>query len=1093
MANQMEEEMKNHKAKGKMTKRKEKKPKPRKLNRGKSMRSVGSFVDKVFKTLGTLARFGDISLPDAEDDDGGFRDCTPCTSSANTGQFKEDSVIAEQTTNNNATLYHHASSKARSSWCCGDKIPGVLGLKNHGNTCFMNAVVQCLSNTDLLAEYLGLEKYRSDLNRPAVNGIVKSEDAQCVRGEVTEQLAALIRALWTLEYTPQLSVDFKTTVSKYSSQFRGNSQHDALEFLLWLLNRLHEDISSSPCANGSSHGNSSGTKVPGKGPAGAVEPPVAGMAISLRAAERPSFVQEHFQAQYKSCLTCPHCLKQSNTFDPFLCISLPIPLQQTRPLYITLVFSTKAQRFLRVGLEVPLSGPIACLRRMVADEGKLSPDQIILTEVYSTGFHRSFFDDEDLTNVVETDIIYAFQAPPLYWKGGLLQFSGYHHSLPSSPYSAGPGGQRLPPLGTLSSEFLNQVPSVKVVLLVCNAAGVGQQAVRFGPPFLMREDRGVSWEQLQQTILSRLSYLMIRGAQTLAGGMLFRIRVVGASMSQSYLSPQDRRPLYHPVVDRVLRFCGPGGPPHVKLIIEWDHRVKERLFGNIREEVVQDCESVRAQQQQQSCTLDDCFQLYTKEEQLAPEDAWRCPHCQRLQQGTVQVSLWTLPDILVLHLKRFRQAGGRRHKLPALVRFPLAGLDTAPHVERRGGRAPLADQTPSPEFLYDLYAVCNHHGGMHGGHYTAYCRNSVDGKWYRYDDSAVDLLPEAEVCTRDAYILFYQRRNAIPPWSASCSVRGSTSSSLSDHWLARLGGDDKKGSQVSRVCTNYVSAPPESPVSLVFQEEPPLEQTGESLEKPIVRETQGRSVSLRTPPKAREGLSKVLPLRWSLGSRGNRRPCTGQLVEYLESGRRPRCTQEPIIPLWKEKTLPDSPQRRDSADRCSEGAPTGGVTLKSLQAQGGAQGSPSWRGSSVGPIPSPTPPLGWDPFRSRSNSQSGPSDKRVGGRGEQPSALPLEEGRGSKVLVARSLEGRRSFIHLGFLRRDPEGGVAGDKENRVLGDGEVLPPYSPSSIQARSVPAVRRLLPQVPMAESPTHTALNTTCYSSTSLGRKRPVPESIF
>uniref|UniRef100_A0A3B3QRG7 ubiquitinyl hydrolase 1 n=1 Tax=Paramormyrops kingsleyae TaxID=1676925 RepID=A0A3B3QRG7_9TELE len=994
--------MKNHKAKGKMTKRKEKKPKPRKLNRGKSMRSVGSFVDKVFKTLGTLARFGDISLPDAEDDDGGFRDCTPCTSSANTGQFKEDSVIAE------------------SSWCCGDKIPGVLGLKNHGNTCFMNAVVQCLSNTDLLAEYLGLEKYRSDLNR----------------GEVTEQLAALIRALWTLEYTPQLSVDFKTTVSKYSSQFRGNSQHDALEFLLWLLNRLHEDISSSP----------------------SVEPPVAGMAISLRAAERPSFVQEHFQAQYKSCLTCPHCLKQSNTFDPFLCISLPIPLQQTRPLYITLVFSTKAQRFLRVGLEVPLSGPIACLRRMVADEGKLSPDQIILTEVYSTGFHRSFFDDEDLTNVVETDIIYAFQAPPLYWKGGLLQ---------------------LPPLGTLSSEFLNQVPSVKVVLLVCNAAGVGQQAVRFGPPFLMREDRGVSWEQLQQTILSRLSYLMIRGAQTLAGGMLFRIRVVGASMSQSYLSPQDRRPLYHPVVDRVLRFCGPGGPPHVKLIIEWDHRVKERLFGNIREEVVQDCESVRAQQQQQSCTLDDCFQLYTKEEQLAPEDAWRCPHCQRLQQGTVQVSLWTLPDILVLHLKRFRQAGGRRHKLPALVRFPLAGLDTAPHVERRGGRAPLADQTPSPEFLYDLYAVCNHHGGMH-----AYCRNSVDGKWYRYDDSAVDLLPEAEVCTRDAYILFYQRRNAIPPWSASCSVRGSTSSSLSDHWLARLGGDDKKGSQVSRVCTNYVSAPPESPVSLVFQEEPPLEQTGES--------SPWYPVSFRLST-AREGLSKVLPLRWSLGSRGNRRPCTGQLVEYLESGRRPRCTQEPIIPLWKEKTLPDSPQRRDSADRCSEGAPTGGVTLKSLQAQGGAQGSPSWRGSSVGPIPSPTPPLGWDPFRSRSNSQSGPSDKRVGGRGEQPSALPLEEGRGSKVLVARSLEGRRSFIHLGFLRRDPEGGVAGDKENRVLGDGEVLPPYSPSSIQARSVPAVRRLLPQVPMAESPTHTALNTTCYSSTSLGRKRPVPESIF
>lgn len=40
----------------------------------------------------------------------------------------------------------------------------------------------------------------------------------------------------------------------------------------------------------------------------------------------------------RSSLTCPHCLKQSNTFDPFLCISLPIPLCQTRwaPLFTVL-------------------------------------------------------------------------------------------------------------------------------------------------------------------------------------------------------------------------------------------------------------------------------------------------------------------------------------------------------------------------------------------------------------------------------------------------------------------------------------------------------------------------------------------------------------------------------------------------------------------------------------------------------------------------------------------------------------------------------------------------------------------------------------
>ncbi|XP_051244016.1 ubiquitin carboxyl-terminal hydrolase 43-like isoform X2 [Dicentrarchus labrax] len=721
----------------------------------------------------------------------------------------------------------------------------------------------------------------------------------------------------------------QTIVSKFGSQFRGNSQHDALEFLLWLLDRVHEDVNLASHNNN----NTNKTKTPGKGPSGAEE--VLSPDPSQQPGVQHSFVQEHFQAQYKSSLTCPHCLKQSNTFDPFLCISLPIPLRQTRPLCVILVFSTKGQRYLRVGLGVPLFGSVASLRRMVADEGKLSPDQVILTEVYSTGFHRSFFDEEDLTNIAENDVIYAFQAPPLYIRGGSARISGYHHSLPSSPYSTGPEGQRLPSSGTLSSEFLHQGVPVKILLLVCNAAGAGQQTVRFGPPFLMREDRSISWDQLQQSILSKLYYLMINGAQAQNTRVLFNIRVVGGSAFYSYLSPQDGRPLYHPAVDRALKLCGSGGPPHVKLIIEWEHRIKDCLFGNIHEEVVKDAESVRNQQQQHvqqySCTLDECFQLYTKEEQLAPDDAWKCPHCKQLQQGMVKMSLWTLPDILILHLKRFRQVGERRNKLTTFVHFPLAGLDMAPHmVNRNHGTHPpplqpgwnqsrRPDLAP-PDFLYDLYAVCNHHGGMHGGHYTAFCRNSVDGQWYSYDDSSAEPVPEAEVCTRGAYILFYQRRNTIPPWSASSSVTGSTSSSTSDHWLVRLAGGSKRGSVVSGGPTTGPPGPiqaPESPELPVFGDEPPKTVETNGFEaKPFVRGTQGRSVSMRSPTKPKESLSKVLPLRWSFGSKDRiKHPVQtqpGELVEYLESGRRPRCTKDPII------TLVATPPQRNAQGRAFE-------------------------------------------------------------------------------------------------------------------------------------------------------------------------------
>ncbi|XP_031750351.1 ubiquitin carboxyl-terminal hydrolase 43 isoform X2 [Xenopus tropicalis] len=864
---------------------------PRKLFRSRSLKSVGDFVHRILRTISHLSHVGEASHEDGEEDDGGF---------SRKATAQEDWRVVHGGDSNNNLGKVQASGQDRVSWSSDDKVPGVQGMKNHGNTCFMNAVVQCLSNTDMLAEFLGMERYKAQLSKGKVNGVLVREaegpptGGASGSGEVTERLASLVRGLWTLEYTPHLSAEFKNVVSKYGTQFRGNSQHDALEFLLWLLDRVHEDLNAT-C----------GQKAKAK--AGAEQNQVV-HSQSPEPGGSQSFVQEHFQAQYRSSLTCPHCHRQSDTFDPFLCVSLPLPLRQTRALNLTLVFQTKQQRFVRVGLAVPLLGTVTSLRKMVADEGNMAPDQVILVELYPSGFQRSFSDDEDLNSIAEGDPVYAFQAPvPIPKASGPSRPTGYPRSLPSSPRYPDPEAQKFSGAGSKSSEFLADPD--RILLLLCNTEGSGKQANRFGPPLLVREDSTLSWEQLQQCILGKLRYLLRNEALLQNGTALFHIRVVGGPASGSYLSPKDPRPLQHPAIERALQLSGAGGPPHVKLAIEWEPKTKERLFGNIQEEVVHDDESVRAQQlehQQQSCTLDECFQLYTKEEQLAPDDAWRCPYCKVLQQGTVKLSLWTLPDILIIHLKRFRQVGGRRNKLSTLVRFPLAGLDMAPHVVKRsqGGKGMLGQwaswknapmENGQLDVHYDLYAVCNHHGSLQGGHYTAYCRNSLDARWYSYDDSNVEHVQETDVCTRGAYLLFYQKRNAIPMWSASSSVRGSTSSSVSDHWILRLNGS-RRESLASRATTNCFNRiqPPDSPVFLEKEEHP---DKGGS--KPFARGIKGRSASMKLPSasKLKLSISKAMPLRWSFGSKDRTKRETGQLVEYLESGRRPKYTNEPIVPL----------------------------------------------------------------------------------------------------------------------------------------------------------------------------------------------------
>ncbi|KFO85952.1 Ubiquitin carboxyl-terminal hydrolase 31, partial [Buceros rhinoceros silvestris] len=674
------------------------------------------------------------------------------------------------------------------------------------------------------------------------------------------------------------SVSLQNIVSKNAMQYRGNAQHDAQEFLLWLLDRVHEDLNNTVNYSG----------VP------PLKPPLEDDVL-LEGPPFPissTFVQELFQAQYRSSLTCPHCQKQSNTFDPFLCISLPIPLPHTRPLYVTVVYRGKCSHCMRIGVAVPVCGTVARLREAVSSETKIPTEQIVLTEMYYDGFHRSFCDTDDLDTIHESDCIFAFETPEIFRPEGILSQRGIHVNNNLNNLKCGTEHSRtvsysqgMAKSGKLEQSSTKPAANDKIVLLVCNRACTGQQSRRFGLPFVLHLEKTIAWDILQKEILEKMQYFL-RPAACLQV-CPFSLRVVSV-VGITYLLPQEERPLCHPTVERALKSCGQGGTAHVKLVVEWDKETKDYLFVNTEEEYIPDSESVRQQRelhhQPQTCTLSQCFQLYTKEEQLAPDDAWRCPHCKQLQQGSITLSLWTLPDVLIIHLKRFRQEGDRRMKLQNMVKFPLSGLDMTPHVvknrQRRWSlpshwspwRRPYGLGRDPEDYIYDLYAVCNHHGTMQGGHYTgkypailSYCKNSVDGQWYCFDDSDVQQLPENEVCKQTAYILFYQRRTAIPSWSANSSVAGSTSSSLCEHWVSRLPGSKQP---------SIASAASSRRTSLASLSES-VELTGERSEddggfstRPFVRSVQRQSLSSRSSVTSPLAVSEngVRP-SWSLSAK----------------------------------------------------------------------------------------------------------------------------------------------------------------------------------------------------------------------------------
>ena len=110
------------------------------------------------------------------------------------------------------------------------------------------------------------------------------------------------------------------------------------------------------------------------------------------------------------------------------------------------------------------------------------------------------------------------------------------------------------------------------------------------------------------------------------------------------------------------------------------------------------------------------------------------------------IVFWSLPTILIIDLKRWHGHGAKQQKVHTLIQTPLSNVDFSAYV--RGYN--------KESYIYDLYGVCNHSGGVLGGHYTAYVKNE-NGKWYEFNDTAVNEIAPAKVVSQKSYCFFYRK------------------------------------------------------------------------------------------------------------------------------------------------------------------------------------------------------------------------------------------------------------------------------------------------------------------------------------------------
>mmetsp|Transcript_10643 Transcript_10643/g.20606 ORF Transcript_10643/g.20606 Transcript_10643/m.20606 type:complete len:859 (+) Transcript_10643:13-2589(+) len=544
---------------------------------------------------------------------------------------------------------------------------GLVGLRNLGATCYMNAGLQCLSHTRFLTEYFLEDRYVTDKNLGNPLGF---------GGLLAEEYASLLKQMWYSSTRSVSPSQFKRCLGEYASQFQGHQQHDCHEFLLFLLDGLHEDLNrivKKPYIESSQDLGEDET--------------AAALAWKAHLERNSSVVVDLMHGQLHSKVMCLTCQSVSNTFDPFMMLSLPIPSQKGTDVKIVyLGLEDEEPKVLHMSLDADKT--VGNVLRFVESELHLNEARMEGVVLYEGSFN-SFIER-------------SCEAPECLWVYQ-MNLDSFHVIVESIQNSRPASYPRIVPIRR-GATFLELQEQVYLNF---------RKTLGFEVPFS---------EAIETELLYQLKLFASSSDNN---------DVVLCSICQSNDCSSCSVPLTSDSADILF-----SSDSILRLLAVWPDSADLSGLGQIPSMLLSEEKPV---------TLLQCLTQFTEPETLDGAESVYCRNCGEHRKATKTLSIYRLPQVLIIHLKRFSQESQSTKKNCSIVDFPLSQLDLSEFVKGNS----------SDEAMYDLYGIVNHYGELSGGHYTADAKQ--EGAWHTFDDSTVS--EGFGGVTSAGYLLFYQRLN----------------------------------------------------------------------------------------------------------------------------------------------------------------------------------------------------------------------------------------------------------------------------------------------------------------------------------------------
>ncbi|MFH4978200.1 hypothetical protein AB6A40_004909 [Gnathostoma spinigerum] len=591
--------------------------------------------------------------------------------------------------------------------------PGVCGLSNLGNTCFMNSAIQCASNITELTEYFRSGRYITEINE---------ENPLGAQGELARAYADLINQLWSGNHSHIVPRNFKNVVGHYAPRFSGFQQQDSQELLAYLLDGLHEDLNrvrKKPLVPCSEYDDGRPAELAEK-------------AWENHLKRNDSIIVDIMHGQLVSKVVCAECHKASLKFDAWNFFPLTVPYKD-KPTRLSVVFIplSPVEKWRCFSVSLYNQTTVKTVRLLLCEKLDMDRDTNMLFAVVERNKLKKIMqEDANMLDAFPREryyssrVVYAWQVETRV--GAPANILVVQNKLKGVDEPAClPMLFAVEPVSELPRSMIDDkiLPRAKKYFM--------DKSYHIDSDSGGSSGSGCSSDQ-EGNVESHSPY-----------GNL--VAIEWAALPQSSISSRNL------LNEETITW--PKSEPHLATMnIVWNRAE----FGFNQVSNLLEIDVTVPSEKKSTYSLLDCLDLTTQKDDLYGSNAWDCPFCKKLQSATKQLGLWRMPQIMMLHLKRFRHTRWSREKIDTPIEIPVKNLTLDAKVTASG----------CEKNVYDLVAVINHFGGLGGGHYTAWAQNG--GCWYDYNDSSVtpiQMSPTSFV-SRDAYVLIYRR---VSLSSSSCA------------------------------------------------------------------------------------------------------------------------------------------------------------------------------------------------------------------------------------------------------------------------------------------------------------------------------------